>query len=282
MTPGVETAVPVVAAGLAAAYLVAAVRTARTPRGWPAGRTASFLLGTALLAASAAPPLVAAAHHDPRAHAVVHLLAGMYAPVALVLGAPVTLLLRSGTPAVRRAVAPVLRSRALRVLSHPVTALLLGPASLALLYLTPLFAATQHDPLLHGLVHLHVVASGCLLAWVVAGPDPAPHRPSHGVRLLVLGVSAAAHAMLAKVMYAGGHPRGTGQDPEQLRAAAELMYYGGDVAELALAVAVCAAWYRRPVRRAGARSVGTRPARRRRPAPRPAPAPLRPRPAPQP
>jgi putative membrane protein len=239
---------------LAAVYGAAAVRTARSPRGWPPGRTAAFLLGCALLAASAAPPLAAAAHHDPRAHAVVHLLAGMYAPVALVLGAPVTLLLRSGTPAVRRAVAPVLRSRALRVLSHPVTALLLGPASLALLYLTPLFAATQHDPLLHGLVHLHVVASGCLLAWVVAGPDPAPHRPGYGVRLLVLGVSAAAHAVLAKTMYAGAHPRGTGQDPEQLRAAAELMYYGGDVAELALAVAVCAAWYWRPVRRAGART----------------------------
>ena len=220
----------------------------RTPA-WSAWRATAFLSGCLALVVGLALPV-----HDFTGHMWQHLLIAMVAPLGLVLGAPVTLLLRSGTPAVRRAVAPVLRSRALRVLSHPVTALLLGPASLALLYLTPLFAATQHDPLLHGLVHVHVVASGCLLAWVVAGPDPAPHRPGYGVRLLVLGVSAAAHAVLVKVMYAGAHPRGTGQDPEQLRAAAELMYYGGDVAELALAVAVCAAWYRRPVRRAGART----------------------------
>ena len=229
----------VVAVLLAALYLAA---TARVP--WPAGRTAAFVTGAALLALSAAPPLAAAAHHDPRAHAAVHLLAGMAAPAGLVLGAPVSLLLRAGSPALRRRVVPLLRSRALRVLSHPVAALALGPGAMALLYLTPLFAATLHDPLLHAAVHAHVVLSGALLAWVVAGPDPAPHRPGPGVRLLVLGVAGAAHAVLAKTMYAGLHPRGAGYDPAALREAAQLMYYGGDVVEVVLALALCTAWYR--------------------------------------
>lgn len=228
-----------VLAAAAVAYVVAAVGAARTPRGWPATRTASWLAGIGLLAAAGSLD-----DGDPRVHVVSHLLAGMVAPVALVLAAPVTLLLRTGSPALRRRVAPVLRSRALRVLTHPVVVLLLGPGGAVALYLTPLYAAAARDPLLHELVHVHVIVSGCLLAWVVAGPDPAPHRPGTGVRVAVLGLAAATHAVLAKVMYAGGHPRGAGHGEEELRAAAELMYYGGDVAEVLLASALFAGWLR--------------------------------------
>ena len=50
---------------------------------------------------------------------------------------------------------------------------------------------------------LHFVFAGCLYAWVIAGPDPAPHRPSVPARLVVLGVAVAVHSVLAQLLYGG-------------------------------------------------------------------------------
>jgi len=113
----------------------------------------------------------------------------------------------------------------------------LTAGGLAALYLTPLYALMLADPALHRLVTIHFVLSGCLFAWVVAGADPAPHRPSVPARLVLLGVAIAAHATLSQLLYAGALVRipATAADRQ---AAATLMYYGGDVAELLLAFAV--------------------------------------------
>ena len=58
----------------------------------------------------------------------------------------------------------------------------------------------------------------------------------------MLFASMAAHAPLGKLMYGFGWPRGTsraGGDP----AAAQLMYYGGDIAELLLLITLFARWH---------------------------------------
>ena len=132
-----------------------------------------------------------------------HLLLGMYAPLGLVLGAPITLLLRSIPPAHGRLIGRVLRSRPAHFLAHPVVALILSVGGLPALYFTPLYAATTTDEALHLLVHVHFLLAGYLFAWVIAGPDPAPHRPSVPVRLVVLGVAIAGHAVISQLMYAG-------------------------------------------------------------------------------
>jgi uncharacterized membrane protein len=69
------------------------------------------------------------------------LVLGMWAPVALVLGAPVTL-------------------------------------TLSTLHLSPLYALSTRSEAVHHLLHVHVLLAGCLFAWSVAGPDPAPRRPT--------------------------------------------------------------------------------------------------------
>ena len=247
---------------LLGAYLAGWSR-ARRRRPWPALHLASWAAGCALLAVALAPPLMQAAHHDPRAHMAVHLLLGMYAPLALVLAAPVTLALTAlPAPAARRVTA-VLRHPVLHVLSHPVTAGVLVTGGLAALYLTPLYALSLTQPLVHAAVHVHLLASGLLLAWALAGPDPAPRRPGTAVRLTVLLLSAAAHAVLAKTLYAraGELPPGTHQPVTTAEAAAQLMYYGGDVAEVLLAVAVLAQWYRRRARRPALTAAAGRPRR---------------------
>ncbi|WP_431934083.1 cytochrome c oxidase assembly protein [Micromonospora sp. RP3T] len=233
------------------AYLAAALRL-RDPGGpgWAHRRTASFGLGTLLVAAGLLAP-----GDDFVGHMWQHLLIGMLAPLALVLGAPVTLLLRTLDRRTARRLVHLLRHPAARVLGHPVTGLLLTAGGLWLLYLTPLYRATLENPLLHTLVQAHFLLSGALFAWSVAGPDPGPHRPRVPVRLVVLGAGVAAHATIAQLLYAGVlvDVPATGAE---LRAGATLMYYLGDLAEIALALALLATW--RPERPAGRRA--TRPA----------------------
>jgi putative membrane protein len=175
--------------------------------------------------------------HDFTGHALQHLLVAMVAPLGLVLGAPVTLLLRTLPVRTARRLAHLLRSRPARTVAHPVTALLLSTGGLVVLYLTPLYAHLLADPALHQLITIHFVLSGGLFAWVVAGADPAPHRPSVPARLVLLGVAIAVHATLSQLLYAGAyvHIPATAADRQ---AGATLMYYGGDLVELLLAFAV--------------------------------------------
>jgi len=83
-----------------------------------AARTAAFLAGCGLLAVALLPPVASFAGTDFRGHMVQHILLGMYAPLALALGAPVTLLLRALPPARARHLAGLLRSRPLRLATH--------------------------------------------------------------------------------------------------------------------------------------------------------------------
>ncbi|WP_077693499.1 cytochrome c oxidase assembly protein [Nocardiopsis sp. BMP B8015] len=229
------------------AYTAAARRARRTPRGWNGLRTASFTLGVALLAAALLlPSLTHTAHHDPRVHMLQHLFIGMYAPLALVMAAPLTLGLRTLPATRRRPVARVLRSRPVHVLGHPATALLLDTGVLYLVHLTPLHTAMQTHPPVQALVYLHYLAAGYLFAWSLAGPDPAPRRPGTATRLTTLLLAIAAHSFLAKLLYAHPHTWPPGAAHTALaEEAAQLMYYGGDLAELLLAVALFAGWYRR-------------------------------------
>ncbi|MEV0429313.1 cytochrome c oxidase assembly protein [Micromonospora sp. NPDC050495] len=218
-------------------YLAAALRQ-RDPgeAGWRHARTAAFGLGALLLAAGLAWPGGGFVGHMWQ-----HLLLGMFAPLALVLGAPGTLALRTVSRRTGRAALRLLRHPAVRVLAHPATGLLLTAGGLWLLYLTPLYRATLSSPLLHDLVHAHFVLSGYLFAWAVAGPDPGPHRPRVPVRLVVLGVAVTAHAAIAQLLYAGVLVN-VPATVDELRAGATVMYYFGDLAEILLALALLVTW----------------------------------------
>ncbi|MFI0187644.1 cytochrome c oxidase assembly protein [Streptomyces sp. NPDC017086] len=231
----------------AAGYLLPAWRARRRNpvRGWSPWRTAAFGTGLALLAVALLPPVASFAHRDFRGHMAQHLLIGMYAPLALVLGAPVTLLLRTlSAPRARRLTA-VLHSAPARLLAHPAVALVLSAGSLPVLYFTPLYEAVLAHPAGHWLLHAHFLLSGCLFAHAVAGPDPAPSRPGVRARLVFLGCAIAVHAVAAQLMY-GGFGVAVDAPVAQVQGGATLMYYGGDIAELLLAAALVTTW--RPAR----------------------------------
>jgi putative membrane protein len=234
---------------------IAYLYTARARRGagrdWSGWRAAGFIFGLVLVGVAVSPALHALGQQDPRGHMIQHLLLGMFAPLALVLAAPVTLLLGELPVACRGTVRRLLRSRVLHGLAHPATAAVLDMGGLYLLYLTPLYGVSTTNGLAHHVVNLHFLLAGCLFTWSIAGPDPAPRRPGITVRALVLVAAGAAHAYLAKLLYARAPelPPGSSYDLGQVQAAAQLMYYSGDLAELALAVALFAIWYRPAVRR---------------------------------
>lgn len=234
---------------LAALYHLAARRAVRrnSAQGWPTWRTASFITGLALVAVALVPP----APTGFPAHMVGHMLLGMYAPLALVLAAPVTLALRALSPAGGRRIAAALHSPPARLAVHPVSALLLSTGSLAALYFTPLYDTAMGHPAGHWLMAAHFLLAGCLFAHAVAGPDPAAGRPGVPARLTCLGVAIAAHALIAQALY-GGFFTDVHVPVDQVRHGAEIMYYGGDIAELLLAAALVSTW--RPERRGGLRA----------------------------
>lgn len=229
------------------AYVYLASRQRRAAKGWSGWRTAGFVSGCLMLTLGLSPGALPYPSGDFRGHMLQHLLIGMVAPVALVLAAPMTLLLRSLPAHHGRRIGRALRSRFVHFFANPVTALVLNLGGMGALYFTPLYALANESAVVHLAIHVHFLAAGCLFAWVIAGPDPAPARPSVPARLVVLGVAIAVHAILSQLLYAGLFVT-VPVPPLQRRGGAELMYYGGDMAELLLAFALVSSW--RPRRRA--------------------------------
>ncbi|MGW3482219.1 cytochrome c oxidase assembly protein [Rhodococcus indonesiensis] len=241
-SPGpLQLLVVVAAVTIAGAYLAAWSRLRRRGDLWSRTRDASFVAGSAIVAAATAPLPVPAF----TGHMGVHLGAGMVAPVLLVLARPVTLALRTLQPGrARRALVAVAHSWPVAVLTAPPVAAVLDLGGLWLLYRTGLFAVMHHDPLLGAAVHLHVFATGVLFAYAICQVDPVRHRYGLGSRALVLFLDGTAHAILAKSLYASPPP-GHEVATSDLQAGALLMFYGGDLVEVVLAIVLAAEWYRR-------------------------------------
>ncbi|MBE8525457.1 cytochrome c oxidase assembly protein [Amycolatopsis sp. H6(2020)] len=213
-----------------AAYEAGAWRLRRRGDRWPPLRDVVFGAGVAVALVPGTPTFAG--------HMLQHVLLGMLAPLLLVLARPMTLLLRAVPAPARRRLIRVLGSRPVGVLVFPPVAAVLEAGSLWLLYRTPLFAAIGDAPWLH----VHVFLTGLLFTMAVCRLDPFRHRVGLGVRAGALIGAAAAHAVLAKTLYLTPPP-GVVLAVADRQAGAQLMYYGGDVVELGLALVVALQWY---------------------------------------
>jgi len=238
--PSVSGLLTLVVGLAAAAVYLAAVRRDARRRSWPRGRTVAWLSGVVVLLVGSAGPVAEAAQPSFTAHAAGHVLVGMLGPLLLVLGAPVTLALRVLPVNRARQVTRVLNSRLARVLTEPLVAATLTIGGLWLLYTTALFALAQHHPGVHLLVHLHLVVAGYLLPATLVGPDPLPHRRPFTHRAAVLVAAWAAHGIVAKYLWT--RPP-LGLDPTAVETGAMVMYYGGDLVEVVVAVLLCQRWF---------------------------------------
>jgi putative membrane protein len=231
--------VAVVACLVVAVYLRAAALLRRRGDTWPPLRDVCFSVGGAGLAVAVVAPPVGG---EFTSHMIQHLVIGMIGPLLLVLGRPVTLALRAVPAGGRRSMLTVLHSAPAALLVWPPVAALLDVGGLWALYRTPLLAATHHHLWLHAAVHLHVFVAGVLFAFAICQLDPLRRRPSLLLRSASLIAAGAGHGILAKTLYAAPPPD-TGYSTVDVHTAAELMYYGGDVVEIALAIVLALQWY---------------------------------------
>ncbi|MGQ0843464.1 MAG: cytochrome c oxidase assembly protein [Sporichthyaceae bacterium] len=175
---------------------------------WPLRRTLAFGLGLGSVLLATCTGLGRYGMLSFSVHMVQHMVLSMLSPILLLLGAPLTLALRAlpvtagraGTP--RRLLLRVLHSRLVRTLSFAPVAAALFVVSLYGLYFTPLFALAMGSQVGHVLMLGHFLAVGLLFFWPVVGVDPAPGRPSHMFRILMLAASAPFHAFFGiSLMY---------------------------------------------------------------------------------
>lgn len=231
--------IAVVAVLAASAYLAGSIRLRLRGDAWPGWRDACFTAGCAVLVYALLGPLPGGPF---TAHMAQHLVLAMIAPVLVVPARPLTLLLRVLPTRPRRTLLAVAHSTPVSVLVFPPLAAVLDVGGLWLLYRTPLFAGLHHQPLLHAAVHVHVVVSGLLFAFAVCQLEPVRRRWSLAWRATALLGAGAAHAVLAKTLYATPPP-GTAFATADLHTGAQLMYYGGDLVEIALAAIIAVQWY---------------------------------------
>ena len=236
-------------AAVALVYLAGVLRLLRRGDRWPPARSASALAGLTVCAVALLPPV--STHADVFAvHVTGHLLLAMLGPLLLALSAPVTLALRTLPLSARRRLLAVLHSGPARVVTWAPVVLVLEVGGMYAFYLGPLFALAHEHLWVHVLVHAHMFLAGWLFSSVVAGRDPLPRRPRLPATLVVLVLAGAAHGILAKLMYAHDLPAMAGT-PEHVHLGAQILFYGGDLVELATATAVLAAWYAREGRALG-------------------------------
>ncbi|MFI2650722.1 cytochrome c oxidase assembly protein [Micromonospora fulviviridis] len=191
----------------AGAYLAGVRRLHRAGHPWPAARTASWLAGLLVLAASTGLGMARYAYVLFSAHMAQHMVLSMLVPILLVGGAPVTLALRAlrrpADPQVRGArdwLLLALHSRPTKLLTHPLVALGIYAGSLFGLYFSDLLGALMRSHLGHLAMLVHFVASGYLLFWVLIGVDPGRPRIPHPVLVLIHLAAMMAHGFFGLVL----------------------------------------------------------------------------------
>lgn len=188
------------AAAMAAVYVVGVVRLRRRGDAWPWLRTVLWLLGCLAFAWVMSGGAAAWGRFRFDAHMVQHMAMMMIVPPLWVLGAPVTLLSRAvaprsdGSRGVREWVLAALHSGYARVVSSPPLAGALFAGSLVVFYFTPLFELAMENHLGHVLMTVHFLATGYLFAWVLIGIDPATKPINPVLKLITLLVTLAFHA----------------------------------------------------------------------------------------
>ena len=189
---------------LVALYIKGVVILSRRGDKWPVGRTISFACGIAILDFATSGGLGVYALFSFEYHMIAHMVIGMLAPIAIVLGAPITLALRAlplgRTPderGLRGTLIAFLHSRYSVLLTNPLTALALFDGSLFVLYFTNLFGDLMQSHAGHLFMNLHFFLAGFLFFHVIIGIDPNPRKIHHLIRIVMLFAAMSIHAFFA-------------------------------------------------------------------------------------
>jgi putative copper resistance protein D len=193
-------------------------------------------------------------------HMIQHMVLSMIAPIFLALGAPVTLALRVLPKRLRDVLSGVLHSRVARVLANPLVAYALFVFTPFSLYFTGLYELTLRNEFVHGLVHVHFIAVGCLFFWPLLGVDPLPGRWPYPARALLMVLSTPFHAVLGLTIMQSTQLLGgdwypslglSWADPfEDQKLAGGILWAGGEAVSITMLAVLIGQWMRASEREA--------------------------------
>jgi cytochrome c oxidase assembly factor CtaG len=196
----------------AALYVAGTIRLRRRGDSWPWLRTASWLIGIAVIVWCTNAGIAVYAQVSVGLHMVQHMTMTMLGPIFLVLGAPATLALRALKPAKGNERGPrewlvwFLHSWITRVLTNPFYVFFVYVIGLYGLYFTPAFGWLMGSHAGHVLMQVHFVVSGYLFYWVLIGIDPRPKPLPYWGRLLLLLLALSVHGFFAVALMMGTEP----------------------------------------------------------------------------
>jgi cytochrome c oxidase assembly factor CtaG/putative copper export protein len=176
---------------------------------WPVARTASWLLGMALLIFTTSGSLNAYQEYLFSVHMIAHMSLTMAIPVLLVPGAPVTLLMRAvqkrsdESKGVREWVLWAVHTKPAMFIAHPGFAAVNFAASLVVFYFTPIFDWATREHIGHQWMIVHFLITGYLFVQSLIGIDPGPARVSYPFRLVTLIAVMAFHAFFGVALMTG-------------------------------------------------------------------------------
>ena len=188
----------VVLAGCAIGYLLAACRVRG---GWPRSRSASLLVGLAILAMALMSGIDSYADDLLSVHMVEHMLLMVVAPVLLAWSAPVRLALAASSRRGRRAIATLLHHRGVAFATRPAFGATLLCTVTLVTCLTGLFELSLRNPTSHSLEHAAFFWSGVLCFAPLIAADPLPRPPGALARfawlMVVMTVMVVVGALLS-------------------------------------------------------------------------------------
>lgn len=245
----------------AALYLYGVHRLRARGDHWPAARTGLFLFpGLGSIAVVTVSGIGAYDTTLLSAHMVQHMVLSMIAPIFLALGAPVTLALRTVAGRPRRALVAVLHSRYLRVVTFPLVAYAIFVVNPFALYFSGLYRVSLDSVLVHELVHVHFILTGCVFFWPLLGLDPLPGRWPYPARALLMVLSVPFHTVLgltimqSRTLLGGDWYPSLGLswvDPwADQEVAGGILWAGGEVVSVTMLAVLVLQWIRQSEREA--------------------------------
>lgn len=222
-------------------YPAAMYYSKKKNRSWHWGRYFLFAAGVIIAASALTGPMARLSHTDFTVHMLGHLLLGMLGPLFILHGKPMTLIMRTLNVSYARKLSKILNIKYVKFISNPLIASILNIGGLFLIYKTGLFEFMHTSVLWFALVHLHVFLAGYLFTMSIIYIDIVTHRYSFLYRAAVLVAALGFHKILSKLIYASP-PEGIARPDGET--GAMLMYYGGDIVDIALIIILCLEWYK--------------------------------------
>jgi len=165
----------------------------------------AFASGLVVIALALTGPVDRLADASFSWHMTEHLLlTGLAAPL-LLLGAPLRLALAALPARQASTLARVMRSAPVRWLTHPIVALVLFLAVLYGTHFSPLYEAALENENVHAFEHALYLTAALLFWTPILAVAPAPHAPSHPLRIMTLFLAMPTCAFLGFAFYVARH-----------------------------------------------------------------------------